>query len=64
VAGGRGQFGWRYADIAGVRSPPLRETGTPTRGTSGFKARCIGKAPCRHYARGGALGKPRSGLSG
>jgi hypothetical protein len=24
VAGGGGQFGWRYADIAGVRSPPLQ----------------------------------------
>jgi len=24
VAGRRGQFGWRYADITGVRSPPLR----------------------------------------
>ena len=27
VAGGRGQFGWRYADITGVRSPPLRGDG-------------------------------------
>jgi hypothetical protein len=41
----------RDADIAGVRSPPLRETGTPQGGPAASKARCIGKARCRYFGR-------------
>jgi len=37
VAGGRGQFGWRYADITGVRSPPLR--GGRGRGEMAYRGR-------------------------
>jgi hypothetical protein len=35
VAGGGGQFGWRYADIAGVQSPPLRGGERRTDGLAG-----------------------------
>jgi hypothetical protein len=41
-AGGRmgGRFGWRYADITGVRSPPLRGVGQP--GSDGLAGKTRG----------------------
>jgi hypothetical protein len=57
VAKGRQRWSWRCAVVTGVRSPPLRETGARTRGPAASKARCIGRARCRHYARGGSASR-------
>ena len=61
VANRRQRWSWRCA-IAGVRSPPLRETGTPQGEPAASKARCIGKSRCRHYGR--AEPAPPGGASG
>jgi hypothetical protein len=45
------RWSWRCAFLVGVRSPPLRETGTPQGGPAASKARCIGKARCRYRGR-------------
>jgi len=61
VAKRRQRWSWRCAFLVGVRSPPLRETGTPQGEPAASKARCIGKARCRYCGRAEpAPPRPRS----